>query len=102
MLKRCAGACCGVETVTEHHNRLTQQLENQRIECWPYTGPIGLIEKNDTHTDIHVVHNWLYLGSAMTIEQARELSTIVATFDSDGYKILCKPIVTGSLPVVEL
>jgi excinuclease Cho len=102
MLKRCAGACCGVETVTEHHNRLTQQLENQRIECWPYAGPIGLIEKNDTHTDIHVVHNWLYLGSAVTIEQARELSTIAAAFDSDGYKILCKPILTSSLPIVEL
>jgi len=102
MLKRCAGACCGVETAAEHYNRLTQQLENQRVACWPYAGPIGLIEGNDTHTDIHVVHNWLYLGSATTIEQARELSTIAAAFDSDGYKILCKPILTSSLPVVEL
>ena len=102
MLKRCAGACCGVETAAEHYNRLTQQLENQRIACWPYAGPIGLIEENDMHTDIHVVHNWLYLGSATTIEQARELSTIAAAFDSDGYKILCKPILTSSLPVVEL
>ena len=102
MLKRCAGACCGVETAAEHYNRLTQQLENQRVACWPYAGPIGLIEENDMHTDIHVVHNWLYLGSATTIEQARELSTIAAAFDSDGYKILCKPILTSSLPVVEL
>lgn len=102
MLKRCAGACCGVETAAQHNDRLKQQLENQRIECWPYAGPIGLIEKADLRTDIHVIHNWLYLGSAASLVDAKKLSKTAATFDSDGYKILCKPILTGSLPVVEL
>jgi excinuclease Cho len=102
MLKRCAGACCGAETIPAHQERLRQQLEQHRIECWPYSGAIGLIEQTDTRTDIHVVHNWLYLGTAATIEEAKQLSTTAAAFDSDGYKILCKPILTGSLPVTEL
>ncbi len=102
MLKRCAGACCGAETIPAHQERLRQQLEQHRIECWPFPGAIGLIEQTDTRTDVHVVHNWLYLGTAATIEEAKQLSTTAAAFDSDGYKILCKPILTESLPVTEL
>jgi excinuclease Cho len=102
MLKRCAGACHGKETHAAHRARLLDSLSHSRVICWPYSGAIGLIETLDNETQIHVVNNWFYLGSVATIEQARTLHLTAPGFDSDGYKILCKPIMNGSAQIVEL
>lgn len=102
MLNRCAGACHGKETLTEHHSRLMDSLSHSRVICWPYPGAIGLIESLNDETQIHVVKNWFYLGSVATLEEARALRLTVPGFDSDGYKILCKPIMSGSAQIVEL
>jgi excinuclease Cho len=51
---------------------------------------------------VHVVRNWCYLGSAASIKEAKQLSTVAAGFDADGYKILVRPMLTGVVPVVEL
>jgi len=102
MLKRCAGACHGKETHAAHRARLLDSLSHSRVICWPYSGAIGLIETLDNETQIHVVNNWFYLGSVATIEQARTLHLTAPGFDSDGYKILCKPIMNGSAQIIEL
>ncbi len=102
MLNRCAGACHGKETHNAHHARLLESLSHQRVICWPYAGAIGLIEKLNEETQIHVIKNWFYLGSVETVEQARTLHLTAPGFDSDGYKILCKPIMNGSAQIVEL
>jgi excinuclease Cho len=102
MLKRCAGACHGGETLAAHRARLLESLSQSRVICWPYSGAIGLIERLDDEIQIHVVKNWFYLGSVPTIEQARTLHLTAPGFDSDGYKILCKPIMNGSAQIVEL
>lgn len=102
MLKRCAGACHGQETLVTHRARLLESLSQNRVICWPYPGAIGLIERLDDETQIHVVKNWFYLGSVATIEEARTLHQTAPGFDSDGYKILCKPIMNGSAQIVEL
>lgn len=102
MLKRCAGACHGQETLTAHRARLLESLSQSRVICWPYAGAIGLIERLDDEAQIHVVKNWFYLGSVSTIEQARTLHLTAPGFDSDSYKILCKPIMNGSAQIVEL
>ena len=102
MLKRCAGACHGQETLTAHRARLLESLSQSRVICWPYAGAIGLIERLDDEAQIHVVKNWFYLGSVATIEQARTLHLAAPGFDSDSYKILCKPIMNGSAQIVEL
>jgi excinuclease Cho len=102
MLNRCAGACHGQETLTAHRARLLESLSQSRVICWPYSGAIGLIERLDDEIQIHVVKNWFYLGSVPTIEQARSLHLTAPGFDSDGYKILCKPIMNGSAQIVEL
>jgi excinuclease Cho len=51
---------------------------------------------------VHVVRNWCYLGSAASIEDAKQLSTVAAGFDADGYKILVRPMLSEVVPVVRL
>ena len=102
MLKRCHGVCCGKESADEHVQRLQAALHGLRIATWPYPGAIGLQEKFDELKQIHVVHNWCYLGSSTTLAQARKLAKVASGFDADGYKILCGPILTQELPIVQL
>ena len=102
MIKRCHGVCCGRETPAEHAQRLQAALEDLRIATWPYARAIALKERCDDLQQLHVVHNWCYLGSATTLPQARKLAKVAAGFDADGYKILCRPILTEQLPIVPL
>ena len=106
MVRQCSGLCAGHDSAEAHTQRLFTALESLRVACWPYPGAIGLVEE---HADaegvlrhIHVVRNWCYLGSARTIEQARLLDTVAAGFDADGYKILCKPVLSGQQDMVLL
>ena len=62
-LRKCAGACCGVEPAQEHARRLGAALEQLRIACWPFAGRVALEEQGETLRQYHVIHNWFYLGS---------------------------------------
>ena len=105
-IRQCAGVCRGEESPEAHRERLFTSLLAQRVECWPHAGAVGLVECDDDLTQIHVVHHWCYLGSAPTLAQARLLSQTTspgaAGFDADGYKILCRPVLTGSVEMVAL
>ncbi len=101
-LNQCAGVCRGDEAPENHHARLFTSLEGLRVACWPYPGAIGLIERQHRERQIHVIRNWCYLGSATTKVAARKLDAEVTGFDADGYKILCRPILTGSAEIVLL
>ncbi len=102
MINRCAGACCARESQNEHQLRFISALNQIRIVCWPYPGAIGLIERHEAMTQIHVVQNWCYLGSVSDKDQARALTTQAAGFDADGYKILCRPLLSGHTEIIEL
>jgi excinuclease Cho len=102
MLNQCNGVCCGRENPVDHQQRLLSALETLRVATWPYPGAIGLQETCDDMQQIHVVHNWCYLGSVDTRQQARKLGKVAAGFDADGYKILCRPILTGTARIVPL
>ena len=102
MLNHCNGLCCGRENPVDHQQRLLSALETLRVATWPYPGAIGLQERSDDMQQIHVVRNWCYLGSADTHQQARKLAKVAAGFDADGYKILCRPILTGTARIVPL
>lgn len=105
MVKRCAGVCCGQETRGAHDERLMVALKQMQVVCWPYESAIALVETcplDESFVQYHVVRNWCYLGSAPDLAQARQLDTVAAGFDADGYKILCKPILQGTVKVVVL
>lgn len=114
MVKRCAGACCGLETAQAHQTRLQAALAELQLACWPYPGAVGLVEDcqpppgstepapGQPQRQIHVVRDWCYLGSAPTTEEARTLDSVAAGFDGDGYLILCKPLLSGRFQVLAL
>ena len=85
--------------------RLMTALKQMQVVCWPYESAIALVETcplDDSFVQYHVVRNWCYLGSAPNLAHARQLDTVAAGFDADGYKILCKPILQGAVKVVVL
>ncbi len=101
-IRQCAGVCRGDETHAAHQARLLEGLLALRVQCWPYEGAVGLIESDEALTQVHVVRNWCYLGSAPTVAAARGLKKVAAGFDADGYKILVRPLMTQALQIVPL
>ncbi|WP_067703469.1 excinuclease Cho [Erwinia sp. ErVv1] len=101
-LGRCAGACCGKESPEAHHQRLLAALERVRVQCWPWEGAVGVVEEGVNQTQIHIINNWFYLGSVEDLAMAKALTSTPKGFDSDGYKILCKPVISGKYPIVPL
>lgn len=101
-LGRCAGACCGKESLEAHRERLLEALEKVRVVCWPWKGAVGLVEEGTYQTQIHVIDHWFYLGSVDTPEQAARLKRTPPGFDQDGYKILCRLVLSGHYPVINL
>lgn len=102
-LRQCGGVCAGTESPTAHRERLLTGLEALRVMCWPYPGPVGLIERwAQEPRQIHVIHNWCYLGSVSRLPQARKQAAVAADFDADGYKILCRPLLSGKAKIILL
>jgi excinuclease Cho len=101
-LRKCAGACCGAESGLQHHQRLAAALEQTRLTCWPYAGRVALEEQGEALRQYHVIHNWFYLGSVDSLEQVDTLQRAASHFDSDGYKILCRPLLGGNYRIIEL
>ncbi|MFM1885176.1 MAG: hypothetical protein RL026_333 [Pseudomonadota bacterium] len=102
MLDRCAGACCGRETADTHDQRLRDALQHLALACWPHAGAVGLVERDGGRVQVHAVRNWCYLGSADSVEEARRLDRVAASFDADSYKILCRPLLSGTHELVTL
>lgn len=101
-LKRCAGACCGKESVEEHHARFMAGLASISVNCWPWEGAVALKETRDAMTHYHIIRNWLWLGAVENLDDATALLRTPAGFDQDGYKILCKPLLTGKYEIIVL
>lgn len=101
-LKRCAGACCGKESVEAHHARLLAGLSTLRVNCWPWESAVALKETREGMTHYHIIHNWFWLGAVETLHEAAALMRSPAGFDHDGYKILCKPLLGGAYDIIEL
>lgn len=102
MLRQCAGACCARESLQDHQARLVDSLQALQVYCWPYPGAVGLIERHADLYQMHVIHQWCYLGSVDDSAQAKTLAHQAAGFDADGYKILCGPVLGGRAEIVPL
>lgn len=106
MVRQCAGACRGNESREVHDARLIDALEGLRVSCWPFPGAVGLVERHGDDYQMHVIRNWTYLGSVTdpksATTEAKKFARMAAGFDADGYKILCKPILSGTAEIVLL
>jgi excinuclease Cho len=64
------------------------------------------VERHGEDYQMHVIRNWTYLGSVndpkSATSEAKKFARMAAGFDADGYKILCKPILSDSAEVVLL
>ena len=93
-LKRCRGACIAREDAAMHNIRLLSALNKHRVQVWPYAGPIGIRETDaiGAHTDIHVIDQWCYLGTARSDEELNQIREHAGqpVFDADTYKLLSK------------
>ncbi|WP_052283258.1 excinuclease Cho [Kluyvera genomosp. 1] len=99
MLGRCAGACCGREAIETHHARLYQALAHLQVLCWPWEGAVALEEQGEFLTQYHVIHNWFWLGAVSSLTDVHTLSSVASGFDHDGYKTLCRPMLSGNYPI---
>ncbi|MEO3988657.1 excinuclease Cho [Pseudocitrobacter cyperus] len=99
MLGRCAGACCGRETLDAHNARLRQGMMHLQLVCWPWKAAIALEEKGEGLTQFHIIHNWYWLGAVTSLTEAQTLKRSASGFDQDGYKILCRPLLSGTYPI---
>lgn len=91
-VRKCRGACCGKEPIGVHSARMMAALARLKLKAWPYTGPIGLVERDDflDVEEVHLVHNWRYLGTARSEAEVHELlqDADQAAFDMDTYKLI--------------
>ncbi len=102
-LRRCKGVCIGKEAESFHRARLEAALSGLHVKTWPHKGAVGLVERlGNERTDIHVVNNWCYLGTAHTEEalwSLLEQAPARPAFDLDTYKILSRAMLRGGLEI---
>jgi DNA polymerase-3 subunit epsilon len=90
-LKKCSGACCGLETYQEYNHRLLNVFAGRRLQEWPYDSPVLIQEDffNSEKLSSLVVDQWCVIAS---ITQEPECEPVVnyqdKMFDMDTYKIL--------------
>ena len=93
-VRKCAGACVGAETREAHHARLREVLAKHALKHWPYPGTIGAREVSLTgeRTDIHVLRNWCWLGTATDEGELQAMLEAPprASFDLDIYRVLVR------------
>lgn len=98
-IKRCRGACAGMETPREHALRLAAALMKLRVRAWPFPGRIGVRETtaDGERSELHVLDQWCHLG---TVKSETELHALQETtqrplFDLDTYRILNRFLLGG-------
>jgi DNA polymerase-3 subunit epsilon len=103
---RCAGLCAGKESFAAHHARLAAALAGMKNAAWPWRGPVGVVEEDAEReaTDVHVVHQWCYLGTARSEDEVPALLERARrpAFDLDQYKLLVRHLLAKRARIVEL
>ncbi|MGZ8214012.1 MAG: exonuclease domain-containing protein [Methylosarcina sp.] len=88
-LKKCKGACIGLEKPLAHAARLMMAMNKLKLATWPYRGAIGIREGDE----LHIVDHWCYLGTAQQETDIREfLAAGRPAFDRDVYLMLSKAL----------
>ena len=104
-LQQCQGACLGLESREDHHQRVLAALAPKRLLAWPWPGAIAIIERSADllHEEWHVVDQWCQLGTVRTLDAALELEKATPrVFDLDAYGILRGYLSAVEAPVIPL
>jgi DNA polymerase-3 subunit epsilon len=98
-LRRCAGACIGEEPLEAHHIRLQSALAPYAVPRWPYPGLAAIRERAEfsERTDVHVLRDWCWLGTA---SDEGELGRLLEApprpaFDVDICRLLVRTLARG-------
>ncbi len=92
-LKKCKGACIKKESPLSYNLRCSQAFSKTKIKTWPFSGPIVVVEKNDSseREEYFIVDKWCIVGHITTNEYgAFNEKNLEYTFDLDTYKILLR------------
>jgi DNA polymerase-3 subunit epsilon len=92
-LKRCKGACCEQESAHHYNLRLKMALEPIREKAWPWAGALLVKEQQRECEQIHLIHQWCWLGTATDEHELNSLMESNQTdhqIELDVYKILVK------------
>jgi len=94
-LGKCRGACASREQKELYNYRLEMAFERQRIQDWPYNGPVLVQERytESTITSGIIIDKWCVIGEVSQDEYcdpeiSNRLTDGTKTFDLDTYKIL--------------
>jgi DNA polymerase III subunit epsilon len=83
--------------------RLEEALSGQKLQRWPYAGPVAMVETgSDGRQDLHLVDNWCYLGSAQSEQEMQRVLQETqgrCAFDAEVYKVLQRALADGKLRV---
>jgi DNA polymerase-3 subunit epsilon len=100
---KCRGACVGKEPMGLHSARMMAALASLKLKAWPYSGPIGLVERDEflDAEEVHLVDGWRHLGTARSEAEVRELLEQAGRvgFDMGTYKLLKAHLAKGKLAV---
>lgn len=95
----CDGACIGQESAAEHGERLRAALQSQKMQAWPYPGPIA-IEENGAW---HLIDGWAWLGTARNEKEKNDLLQAgPRRFEREVYRLLQKwlPSLDGRIEIL--
>jgi DNA polymerase-3 subunit epsilon len=75
-LKKCFGACCGLESAHNYNERMNVALKNYQIKLWPYSGPVLIEERDPQCPDqeaFHIIDRWRYIAKLSILEDIYDL-----------------------------
>ena len=91
-IKRCRGACVGLESHAQHAVRLKEALGSMRTLPWPFKGRIGVREDTaeGENAELHILDRWCHLGTVRSEAEFHDFTESACTpvFDVDTYKII--------------
>ncbi|BBL57364.1 3'-5' exonuclease family protein [Methylomonas koyamae] len=96
-IKKCRGACVGLEAPLAHAARLLIAMQKLKLAVWPYPSAIGVREGEE----LHVIDRWCYLGTAKNEADIAELlQSGRPAFDRDTYMLLSKSLKKAEVVVL--
>ncbi len=90
-LRKCKGACVGLESPNDYNARLLDAFERKRIQAWPYKSPVIVKEHSfsSASESALIIDQWCVIAEVSQAAYCEPVITLrEKAFDLDTYKIL--------------